>query len=63
MMIISKLGGYLHRRCDPPPGFECLWNGYAILNTMVKIIQLYHASNAKPRRHMRYTKSVGQAQD
>jgi hypothetical protein len=62
MIIIAKLGGYLHRRCDRPPGFECLWKGYAILTTMVKIMQRYHASDSKSHHPIRYTKSVGQAQ-
>ena len=62
MRIIAQQGGYLHRHCDRPPGFECLWKGYAILSTMVQIMQRYHDSNPKPRRPMRRGKSVGHAQ-
>lgn len=62
MIIIAKLGGFLHRNCDGPPGFECLWKGYAILETMVRIMQLYHQNHPDSRHSMRRRKSVGQAQ-
>jgi hypothetical protein len=61
MTVIAQPGGYLKRKCDGPPGFECLWKGYAILNIIVKMIQLYNAARAKPREVMRRRKSVGQA--
>jgi hypothetical protein len=47
MIVIAQLGGYLNRKCDAPPGFECLWNGYIIFDAKVQIIQMLHASVAK----------------
>ena len=40
MITIAKLGGYLNRRCDGPPGFQSLWKGYARFNDMVQIYRL-----------------------
>lgn len=62
MITLAKLGGYLHRTCDGPPGFECLWRGYAVFDTMVQMMQLYHASASRTRKSMRHTKYMGQAQ-
>lgn len=33
--LIAKLGGYLDRACDGPPGFIVLWRGYTRLSAMV----------------------------
>ena len=41
MKLIAGLGGYLNRKCDGPPGFECLWKGYACFQNMVTIIRLW----------------------
>ena len=62
MIVIAQLGGYLHRKCDGPPGFECLWKGYVIFDAMVRITQLRHAAASKRRRPMRRRTFVGQAQ-
>ena len=40
IVIIAKLGGYLNRRCDGPPGFQSLWRGYARFHDMVYAIIL-----------------------
>jgi hypothetical protein len=26
--LIAKIGGYLNRKNDPPPGHQILWHGY-----------------------------------
>ena len=31
---VAKLGGYLARGSDPPPGAECLWKGMSRLSGM-----------------------------
>lgn len=62
MIVIAKLGGYLHRHGDALPGFECVGRGYCVLNIMTKMMQTYHASAALSRRPMRCHKSVGQVQ-
>ena len=62
MIVIAQLGGFLNRKCDGPPGFECLWRGYVLFDARVQMMQLYHESTSKPRRHMRRAKFVGQAQ-
>ncbi|NQT54542.1 hypothetical protein HQ576_20975, partial [bacterium] len=38
--IIAKLGGYLNRGCDGPPGFQSLWRGYARFHDMVYALML-----------------------
>jgi len=43
VIIIAQRGGYLNRKCDGPPGFECLWKGYIKFETMVYITRLRHA--------------------
>ena len=62
MIVIAKLGGYLHRNCDGPPGFECLRKGYAVLEIMVRVMQLFHRAHAKSRHPMRRPIFMGQAQ-
>jgi hypothetical protein len=62
MIVIARLGGYLHRKSDGPPGFECLGNGYVIFDAKVQMMQLRQTSASKPRRRMRRRKSVGHAQ-
>ncbi|MCK5369862.1 MAG: hypothetical protein KAQ62_14980 [Cyclobacteriaceae bacterium] len=29
--MVAKLGGYLNRKNDPPPGHQILWHGYSCL--------------------------------
>jgi hypothetical protein len=62
MIVIAQLGGYLNRKCDGPPGFECLWKGYVLFDAKVQMIQLYHLSASKFRQPMRRRKFVGHAQ-
>ena len=33
--MVSKIGGYLGRKNDPPPGHQLMWQGYAALQLMV----------------------------
>ena len=35
------LGGYLDRKCDGPPGFECVWKGYARFEDMTRVLVLW----------------------
>jgi len=39
-VTIAKLGGYLNRGCDGPPGFQSLWRGYARFHDMVYALML-----------------------
>lgn len=32
--LVAKLGGYLGRANDPPPGHQLMWEGYFILQIM-----------------------------
>jgi hypothetical protein len=32
--LVAKIGGYLGRNNDPPPGHQLLWHGYAVFQSM-----------------------------
>jgi hypothetical protein len=32
--LVARLGGYLARNSDPPPGHQLMWQGYAVLRMM-----------------------------
>jgi len=32
--LVAKLGGYLERSNDPPPGHQLMWRGYTHLQLM-----------------------------
>jgi hypothetical protein len=32
--LVAKIGGYLGRRSDPPPGHQLMWRGYSDLQLM-----------------------------
>ena len=32
--LVAKIGGYLGRNNDPPPGHQLLWHGYAEFHFM-----------------------------
>ena len=32
--IVAKIGGYLGRNSDAPPGHQLIWQGYAALQVM-----------------------------
>lgn len=32
--LVARLGGYLGRTRDPPPGHEVMWQGYSALRHM-----------------------------
>jgi hypothetical protein len=34
VVLVGRLGGYLGRGKEPPPGHEVLWKGYSVLQTM-----------------------------
>lgn len=34
VILVAKIGGYLNRKNDPPPGHQILWHGYAKLQSM-----------------------------
>lgn len=38
--LVAKLGGYLARANDPPPGHQIMWKGYAILQLMCEGFEL-----------------------
>lgn len=41
IVLISKLGGYLDRRADPPPGHQVFWIGYMLFQSMCKGAKLF----------------------
>ena len=38
--IVAKLGGYIGRKNDPPPGHQVMWGGYITLQSMCVGYQL-----------------------
>lgn len=34
VLLVAKMGGYLNRKNDPPPGHELIWQGYTYLHFM-----------------------------
>ncbi len=38
--LVAKLGGYLGRSTDPPPGHQLMWRGYAHLQLMCNGFEL-----------------------
>ena len=40
VVIVSKLGGYLSRANDPPPGHQIMWIGIKTLGIMCEGYQL-----------------------
>ena len=32
--LVAKIGGYLGRKTDPPPGHQLIWQGYTALHFM-----------------------------
>jgi hypothetical protein len=42
--MVAKLGGYLGRNNDPPPGHQLIWQGYAALQFMAQGFALRDAS-------------------
>ena len=37
--LVAMLGGYLHRKHDPPPGMEVMWRGYVRLTAQAEVYQ------------------------
>ena len=58
-MIIAKLGGYLNRKCDVHPGFECLAKGYVKFEAILRGFTLMKSYSAKLNDHKRYRKDSG----
>ncbi|MCF6219453.1 MAG: hypothetical protein L3J94_12045 [Gammaproteobacteria bacterium] len=38
--LVAKMGGYLGRNSDPPPGHQLLWQGYAAFQMMCGVFLL-----------------------
>ena len=34
--LVAKIGGYLDRPSDPPPGHQIMWRGYMKLQIMIE---------------------------
>lgn len=43
---VARLGGYLGRKCDGPPGWQTLWRGYQRLADILLGVELARASEA-----------------
>lgn len=45
---VARLGGYLGRKCDGPPGWQTLWRGYQRLADIRLGVELAQPSNPEP---------------
>ena len=41
VLLVAKLGGYLGRQRDPPPGHQLMWQGYTTLRDMCRGAALF----------------------
>jgi hypothetical protein len=49
MLIIAKIGGYLNRRSDPPPGSKVMWLGfYRFVGDVIGYMLAYEEMGRKP---------------
>ena len=39
--LVAKLGGYMGRKNDPPPGHQLIWGGYTTLRMMCRGAELF----------------------
>ncbi len=62
LIVIARLGGYLARTGDGPPGFECLGRGYVLFDAMVRITKRTKGAAQNKCRQIRRRKFMGQAQ-
>jgi len=35
VLAVAKLGGYIQKGKAPPPGYQIMWHGFALLQGMV----------------------------
>jgi hypothetical protein len=55
VILIAKLGGYLGRSCDGPPGWLTLWRGYSRLCAMVegyRLAQRKESDTSRPKGNL-----------
>lgn len=48
LRLVARLGGYLDRKSDPPPGHQVTWRGYAKLRVMCEAFLLFRQGGAGP---------------
>ena len=44
MRLVARLGGYLNRGKEPPPGHQVMWHGYAALQLLCEGFALREAA-------------------
>jgi hypothetical protein len=49
--LVAKLGGYIGRNTDPPPGHQVLWQGFTALQLMTLGVTLF-VEQQKNRRQL-----------
>jgi hypothetical protein len=43
--LVARLGGYMARNSDPPPGHEVMWRGLSTLRIMCQAAELLESQN------------------
>lgn len=50
--LVAKLGGYIGRNSDPPPGHQLLWQGFIVLQLMALGFAMRDQMYQKDERHL-----------
>jgi hypothetical protein len=48
VQLVAKIGGYLGRSSDPPPGHQLMWRGYSQLQLMCEGFAIKDDHNFSP---------------
>ncbi len=51
LMLVARMGGYLNRRNDGPPGHQVVWEGYTRLATGSQVMRRAAAFGAESALH------------
>jgi len=50
VIVVARLGGYMMRKHDPPPGAEVLWRGYKEISVISRVMAWQKQKKLKPRK-------------
>ncbi|MCP4268924.1 MAG: hypothetical protein GY777_25695 [Candidatus Brocadiaceae bacterium] len=56
--MVGKIGGYLGRSNDPPPGHQLMWHGYSKLQLMCEGFALNPSSTDHSQKTNKFCKNL-----